>query len=577
MFTTLKSIQDKYPFFYRTDTKKNDHIINANMDTNTYVDADADLDTNTHELQCLLERCDTEPESHTPNYAKNILYKIGSFFTKIKPTLVSIMSKSYFITSCISIYIKYYVLYKCSKKTTTDYNNIIIRLSEELANKNIFFTKILQGISNNVNNTLMNKELCKYFISYTDNVKYDVNEIDYNGLLELISIAKSKGDELVIYGNNSDNGGNNEPMKSGIIAIVYKATLNGKQVIIKYRRKNIVNKFDKSMKELELLVNIINKMPYLSDINICDIFEENREIMTEQLNFANEVDNIQVFYNKFKHVQNICIPHVYSYFTEANSNAIIMDYIEGIRLENVDVNDRDEYSKILSRFNIKSAFYDSLYHADLHPGNIIFMKEPCDTTTTTTTTTTINTNYTLKIGIIDYGIIGKLTREEQNIFFNFFKILVSRKYKKLAKYIVEHLSEQLDKGDKHNKLNENIDSLSKEQLINDVYNVCYNTLSVKQIFFGGKEIYQVNKILKTQNLTFSKFFCRIELAIAISENVCNTLCNDKTYIEQLMTAFKDLFSGNYDSIFDDDDDEDEDEVEDEVEDEICNNIEEYNN
>lgn len=89
--------------------------------------------------------------------------------------------------------------------------------------------------------------------------------------------------------------------------------------------------------------------------------------------------------------------------------------------------------------------------------------------------------------------------------------------------------------------------------------MCYHTLNIKQILFGGEEIYEVNKILKTQNLTFSKFFCRIELAIAISENVCNSLCKDKTYIEQLMSAFKDLFSGSYDSIFDDNDNDNEDE------------------
>jgi predicted unusual protein kinase regulating ubiquinone biosynthesis (AarF/ABC1/UbiB family) len=262
--------------------------------------------------------------------------------------------------------------------------------------------------------------------------------------------------------------------------------------------------------------------------------------MTGQLDFVKEIDNVQVFYNKFKDVKNICIPHIYSYFTEANPNAIVMDYIEGVRLENVCAEDKDEYSKILSKFNIKSVFYDSIYHADLHSGNIIFMKEPCDT----------NTSHTLKIGIIDYGIIGKLTREEQNIFFNFFKILVSRNYEKLAKYIVEHLSEPIEKGEKGEKC----DKLN-EKLIKDVYDVCYHTLSVKQIFFGGEEIYEVNKILKTQNLTFSKFFCRIELAIAISENVCNSLCKDKTYIEQLMSAFKDLFSGSYDSIFDDEDEE----------------------
>ena len=213
----------------------------------------------------------------------------------------------------------------------------------------------------NANNKLMNKELFNYFINYTDNVKYYENEIDYRGLFELISIAKRNGDELVIHGGG---GSSTEPIKSGVIAIVYKATLNGKQVIIKYRRKNIVEKFDKSMNELELLANITKKLPYLCNLNICDIFEENREIMRGQLDFKNEIDNIQVFYDKFKDVKDVCIPRVYSYFTEANPNAIVMDYIEGVRLENIDADDRDKYSKILSRFNIKSVFYDSLYHAD---------------------------------------------------------------------------------------------------------------------------------------------------------------------------------------------------------------------
>jgi tRNA A-37 threonylcarbamoyl transferase component Bud32 len=534
----LKRIQDKCPFFYKTDAKKNDDILDA--------DADADADAGAQELLFLLERCDLDTETTaTPNYAKNILDKFGSFLKKIKPTIVSAMSKSYFITSCIGIYAKYYVQYKCCKKTNDNYNSIVKHFVEELADKNIFFTKIFQGIANNANNKLMNKELFNYFVSYTDNVKYDENEIDYKGLFGLMKIAKHNGDDLVIHGksffipsnsNNNDCNPNNkcEPTKSGVVAVIYKATLNGKNVIIKYRRKNIVEKFEKSMSELELLVNITKKMPYLSNLNICDIFEENREIMLGQLDFLNEVQNIQDFYNKFKDVKDVCIPRVYSYFTEANPNAIVMDYIEGVRLENVCEEDKDGYSKILSKFNIKSVFYDSIYHADLHSGNIIFMKDPSDT------------NHTLKIGVIDYGIIGKLTREEQNIFFNFFKILVSRNYEKLAKYIVEHLSDPIEKGEKGEKCNK-----SNEKLIKDVYDVCYHTLSVKKIFFGGEEIYEVNKILKTQNLTFSKFFCKIELAIAISENVCNSLCKDKTYIEQLMTAFKDLFSGSFDSIFDD--------------------------
>ena len=131
MFTRLKIIKDKCPFFYRTNAKKNDDIINHDDNDNT--------DTKSQELQFLLERCDLDSEkSTTPNAAKNILDKIGSFLRSIKPTLVSAMSKSYFITSCIGIYAKYYILYKCSKKTTENYNNIVTRLAEELAYKNIW-------------------------------------------------------------------------------------------------------------------------------------------------------------------------------------------------------------------------------------------------------------------------------------------------------------------------------------------------------------------------------------------------------------------------------------------------------
>ena len=316
------------------------------------------------------------------------------------------------------------------------------------------------------------------------------------------------------------------------------------------KKKSVLTIAKSQLKELEQKRNQKTNKINLRDFGLLTFFNEEMQKLVNLMNdFKNEIDNIQVFYDKFKDVKDVCIPHVYSYFTEANPNAIVMDYIEGVRLENVEAEDRDKYSKILSRFNIKSVFYDSLYHADLHSGNIIFMKEPCDTKTST------NTDYMIKIGVIDYGIIGKLTREEQNLFFTFFKILVSGNYEKLAKYIIQHLSEPLEKGEKREK-REKHDKLN-EKLIKDIYDVCYHTLNIKQIFFGGEEIYEVNKILKTQNLTFSKFFCRIELAIAISENVCNSLCKDKTYIEQLMSAFKDLFSGSYDSIFDDNDNEDE--------------------
>jgi predicted unusual protein kinase regulating ubiquinone biosynthesis (AarF/ABC1/UbiB family) len=447
---------------------------------------------------------------------KNKIANIGKYIYKALTTnLVSGVSKSWFITSCLAIYTKHYLIYKLSKKTPTDYNNMVKKIASSMSQKNIFFTKIFQAFANN--NNLVDKELFHYFITYTDNVNYNANEIDYNGLYDLINIARKNGDDLSIE--------NDTPIKSGNIALVYNGKLNGKNVVIKYRRKYIIEKFKKSIDELELLVNISKKIPHIRDLNINDLFEENREIMTNQLNFLNEVKNINIFYEKFKDVESICIPTVYSYFTDENPCAIIMDKLEGNRIENILHEDKHEYSKILSRFNLKCVFYDAIYHADLHSGNVIFMKE----------NSTTEPKSILKIGIIDYGIIGTMTREEQNIFFNFFKILVSRDHKELSKFITESLSEKIDKS------KPDISEGYRNILINQISTICSKVLENDKKFFGGEEIYEINKILKTQNLQFSKFFCRVELAIAISENVCNSLATNSSYIEQMMIAFNDIF------------------------------------
>ena len=127
---------------------------------------------------------------------------------------------------------------------------MVKKIASSMSQKNIFFTKIFQAFANN--NNLVDKELFHYFITYTDNVNYNANEIDYSGLYDLINIARKNGDDLSIE--------NDTPIKSGNIALVFNGKLNGKNVIIKYRRKNIIAKFNKSIDELELLVNISKKI-----------------------------------------------------------------------------------------------------------------------------------------------------------------------------------------------------------------------------------------------------------------------------------------------------------------------------
>ena len=136
-----------------------------------------------------------------------------------------------------------------------------------------------------------------------------------------------------------------------------------------------------------------------------------------------------------------------------------------------------------------------------------------------------------------------MTRTEQNIFFTFFKILVSKNCNELASYIVENLSEKIEYNE--HILNEQ----DKNTLTENISSVCNKTINISNKMMGGEEIFLINKILKAHNMQFSKFFCRVELAIAISENVCNSLASNSSYIEQLSMAFIELFGNNVDDYF----------------------------
>ena len=182
-------------------------------------------------------------------------------------------------------------------------------------------------------------------------------------------------------------------------------------------------------------------------------------------------------------MNTICVPEVYSYFTDENPCAIIMEKIEGNRIENILSEDKHEYSKILSRFNLKCVFYDAIYHADLHSGNVIFMKEYHSFKDENNNMTT---EPVLKIGIIDYGIIGTMTREEQNIFFTFFKILVSKDHKELS------IFNALQYIFKTAKLDENINllKLTKDEIL--------------QVFQTISQLIHITKTLKI-NSSFREF------------------------------------------------------------------------
>jgi predicted unusual protein kinase regulating ubiquinone biosynthesis (AarF/ABC1/UbiB family) len=265
----------------------------------------------------------------------------------------------------------------------------------------------------------------------------------------------------------------------------------------------------------------------------------NKQSVLDQLSFENEVSNIKMFYSKWNKpgLDYIKIPKVYSEITRKVPNVIVMERIFGKTITQIDTDDKDKYALLLAKFNFKSVFYDAIYHGDFHPGNVFFLKENKVVHSDNDEDNDDDDDddddddespYTYKLGIIDFGITGMLTRELQNVIYNLFHNLYEKNHVGVAHCIINNLIEP------KNILTDE----SKKELVEIIsYYSEMHFGKEKYKFLDAEDMITINKILYNYGVQFSKEFCKVELSFAISDSVCKLLSNKTTYIDQLLNIF----------------------------------------
>ena len=427
--------------------------------------------------------------------------------------------------STITILAKETLLYKCNFYT---YDEYIKHLALKLSKENVFYVKFFQSVCT-TKHPLITDDITNYLNTFTDHAPYTSSEIDAESLERLIKEYSIEIKRPFI------------PIKSGTISLIFEGTIlsTNESVIIKCKRFGIDKKIHDSIFHMNHLISISNRIPHIKNLNVNDIYNENKQSIIDQLSFDIEVCNIELFYSKWNKygLNYVKIPKVYSEITKQVSNVIVMERIIGKTIYEIEHEDKDEYAKLLAQFNFKSVFYDAIYHGDIHPGNIFFMKElksesddcsdddDCDDNGDDGKEKTI---YNYKIGLIDFGIIGVLTREMQNTIFQLFKGLYEKEHKNVAYCIIDNLVEPKNTltVEKRNELVEIISSYSEMHFGRD-----------SQRFLDAEDIIKINIILYDYGVQFSKEFCKIELSFAILDSVCKLLMNKTTYMDQLLSIF----------------------------------------
>ena len=431
--------------------------------------------------------------------------------------------------STITILAKETLLYKCNFHT---YDEYIKHLALKLSKENVFYVKFFQSVCT-TKHPLITDDITNYLNTFTDNAPYTSSEIDAESLERLIKEYSIEIKRPFI------------PIKSGTISLIFEGTIlsTNESVIIKCKRFGIDKKIHDSIFHMNHLISISNRIPHIKNLNVNDIYNENKQSIIDQLSFDIEVRNIELFYSKWNKpgLNYVKIPKVYSEITKQVPGVIVMERIVGKTIYEIEHEDKDIYAKLLAQFNFKSVFYDAIYHGDIHPGNIFFMKELKSESDYSDDDDDDDDDcgeddcnegekpmYNYQIGLIDFGIIGALTREMQNTIFKLFKGLYEKEHKNVAYCIIDNLVEPKDvlTVEKRNELIEIISSYSETHFGKD-----------SQRFLDAEDIIKINIILYDYGVQFSKEFCKIELSFAISDSVCKLLINKTTYMDQLLSIF----------------------------------------
>lgn len=385
-----------------------------------------------------------------------------------------------------------YLFHKNAEKT-------VVSIAEQLAQINIVYVKFVQAIS--ASTGIIDNNVKQRLAQYADNVPYKKEDLDFTFLREL--------QENGIFLKSS------KPINAGLIAVVFKASdKDGNMYAVKVKRRNIYQTMMNSVREIEWIIDKLMDYELFRKINIKQHFKRNRHILFEQMDFENEVEHIKTFGKNFENIDYVIIPNVYEEYTKKNENIIVMDFIEGMKLNDVKSEDKIHYCKAVAKFGLKSMFFDSVYHGDMHQGNIFFILDEKETIDDATDNE-INNKY--KLGIIDFGIIGKLSRENQNKFYEFLQLLYSEKFDDTAEYAYNNMIIPEDKK-------RNLDEETKTLILKAISKIMEN--SMREKFTSTKDVYDMNCMLSNYELELDAFFSDAQLALIVTNTLCNNLASE---------------------------------------------------
>jgi len=207
-------------------------------------------------------------------------------------------------------------------------------------------------------------------------------------------IATALSNELGTNWRDHFESFDDSPLATASIAQVHRATLkSGDKVALKIQRPKIARKIEADLSILDFLTNrLLAEYPEAEYFDPKGIIIEFNKAIHCEIDFLSEANNIEKFSSNFEADPNVIIPKVYHELS--TSSLITMSFLEGVSIRESRESgaDMELVGNNYMKMAYKMIFEHSFFHGDLHPGNVLVMKEN-------------------KLGLLDFGMTGRLTRE----------------------------------------------------------------------------------------------------------------------------------------------------------------------
>ncbi|WP_445447605.1 ABC1 kinase family protein [Enterococcus lactis] len=176
------------------------------------------------------------------------------------------------------------------------------------------------------------------------------------------------------------------PFASASMGQAHRAKLkSGDAVVVKIQHPNIAEEIRLDLQLFERAIPLIKYIPETSVVDLKGVLQEVKRSLINEMDFLKESQNGEQFYQKNNGWKEIRSPKIYDAF--CSKKVIVMEEMSGKNLNHLmnaengtetfitgiqNKQLKQEVAKLLVENFMKQVFDDGFFHADPHPGNLLF-------------------------------------------------------------------------------------------------------------------------------------------------------------------------------------------------------------